>query len=429
MKLEPHLPALPSLGELLEHPRVKGLVERINRSTLAQRASGFLEEIRGSLAERAGRFEPPSVSVLAERLRNRLLGDRPHSGLVINATGLAVGGAELALLLVDDALHTIVQVAGEYHTTASPRLDAVRELLRSLTGAEAAHVTGSYQAATMLASGVHSQSNCRVDAEPLSGLINPSAHGLASIATIAERLAAGAELVVANWRGPDRRSRMRTDPWWATPRRCGRRAASRSGLRTECCHLVAALHATLAVYREEPDAAIYRIPLWQLLSAPLANLQQRAARLAPLMAESPAVGAAEAREVESPWAQRGGDSLLAKSWAVVLKPAKTSASGLAAALRPARSLLRHASRTGSCCLTCGRYIPVGISSSSKLSTRPARLEASPPNGGFVGSRLVRFGSRKWSRHNSLWHAGGPSTILPRLGAIATMPVGQTATFE
>jgi hypothetical protein len=28
MKIEPHLPQLPSIGELLEHPRVKGVVAR-----------------------------------------------------------------------------------------------------------------------------------------------------------------------------------------------------------------------------------------------------------------------------------------------------------------------------------------------------------------------------------------------------------------
>src|SRR5688572_6326640 len=103
MKLDPHLPQLPSLGELLEHPRVKGVVARINRSTLAHRATGFLEELRHSLADRAGRIEAPSVSQIAERLARRLLGEPPAGGPIINATGVVVGDPEFTPPLADRA--------------------------------------------------------------------------------------------------------------------------------------------------------------------------------------------------------------------------------------------------------------------------------------------------------------------------------------
>src|SRR5688572_12738157 len=115
MKLDPHLPQLPSIGELLEHPRVKGVVARINGSTLAHRAAGFLEELKSSLTERAGRVEMPSVTQMAERLARRLLGEPLSSGPVINATGIVVGDPDLTPPLADAAVHAMTQLAGEYH--------------------------------------------------------------------------------------------------------------------------------------------------------------------------------------------------------------------------------------------------------------------------------------------------------------------------
>jgi len=51
---------------------------------------------------------------------------------------------------------------------------------------------------------------------------------------------------------------------------------------------LAGLRATLQLYRD-PDTACQRIPLLTLLSTPLANLQQRAERLAPQLAECDAI--------------------------------------------------------------------------------------------------------------------------------------------
>jgi L-seryl-tRNA(Ser) seleniumtransferase len=147
MKLDPHLPQLPSIGELLEHPRVKSVVARINRSTLAHRATGFLDELRHSLAERAGRVEVPSVSQLAERLARRLLGEPPAGGPIINATGIIVGDPELTPPLADRAVEAMIQVAGEYHNRGQEMRRAAESLLCELTGGEAALVLGSVDAA------------------------------------------------------------------------------------------------------------------------------------------------------------------------------------------------------------------------------------------------------------------------------------------
>ena len=151
MKLEPHLPQLPSIGELLEHPRVKGVVARINRSTLAQRAAGFLDEWRSALVKQAGRVELPSVSDLAERLARRLLGEPSGEGAVINATGVVIGDPRLAPPLADTAVQAMMQAASEYHGRESPLAPAVERLLCGLTGAEAAVVVHSYEGGLTLA--------------------------------------------------------------------------------------------------------------------------------------------------------------------------------------------------------------------------------------------------------------------------------------
>jgi L-seryl-tRNA(Ser) seleniumtransferase len=150
MKFEPHLPQLPSLGELLEHPRVKGVVTRINRSTIAQRAAGFLDELRSSLVQRAGKFEVPPVGQLAERLARRLLGEPISAGPIINATGVVVGDPQLVPPLADAALHAMVQAAGDYHGDDSRLAESCTDLLRQLTAAEAALVVSSFEAGLAL---------------------------------------------------------------------------------------------------------------------------------------------------------------------------------------------------------------------------------------------------------------------------------------
>jgi L-seryl-tRNA(Ser) seleniumtransferase len=95
---------------------------------------------------------------------------------------------------------------------------------------------------------------------------------------------------------------------------------------------LAALGATLRLYRE-PEQARHHIPLLQLLSAPLENLRSRAERLAPQMATSPAVAAADV--VEDVTYLGGGAVPTQKlaTWCVALTPAEISVDRLAARLR------------------------------------------------------------------------------------------------
>jgi seryl-tRNA(Sec) selenium transferase len=327
MKFEPHLPQLPSLGELLEHPRVKGVVTRLNRSTLAHRTAGFLDELRSSLVERAGKIEIPPVGQIAERLARRLLGEPIAAGPIINATGVVVGDPELVPPLADAAIHAMAQVASDYHGSDAHLNAACAELLCELSGAEAAMVASSFDGATALLT-VNKGQACSVDATPLAGLINPSQYGFESFDTVNDRLAAGAHVVIADGAG------LLGGP------RCGVILGKQSfvdaiaghslaPLVTASSMTLAALHATLSAYKNDKESVPYTIPVWQLLSAPPANWKQRAERLASLMAAVPGIASAEPREVQSPWRAGGGGVSQATSWAIEVCPSKIDAAALA----------------------------------------------------------------------------------------------------
>lgn len=406
MKLDPHLPALPTIAELLEHPRVKSVVARINRSTLAHRASGFLDELRATLAERAGRFEAPSVAQLAERLARQLVGEAARGCPIVNATGIVVGDPDLAPPLADAAVHATIQVVSDYHGRGDDVVRRIERELCSQSGAEAALMVSGFDAAlaavlslataremlvaqpsgaegpvdwprwaaragavlriaagdepsltSALASGerpavlvrsptaeagmstrdlaalARQCSAAFLDVAPLAGVFNPQAYGKQSVETLGERIAAGADVVLADGAG------LIGGP------SCGIVAGKRSLVEQAAAHPIAgmarldaasaaALHATLTAYSEDRDgSAALAIPVWQLLSAPLANLQQRGERLAALIAASPGVAAAEARTVSTPWLRSGRESLSAETTIIAVQPKGAEATAVADRLR------------------------------------------------------------------------------------------------
>jgi L-seryl-tRNA(Ser) seleniumtransferase len=396
VKIEPRLPQLPSLGELLEHPRVKGLIERVNRSTIAQRASGFLEEIRSSLVDRAGHADIPSLTHLAERLARRLLGEPLAAGPVSNATGVVYGDPQLAMPWPDQALHAVVQLAGDYHRRDARLTADAEHSLCTATGGEAAFIASTLEGAVTLAAASVAggreltvygsldsagpldwrhlaarsgcallpppadaerraaresiaavlrapdaedtdlenlassvaRDGCLIDVAPWAGLLDPREYGFESVPTIRERLDAGADLVLVDGSGllggPD----------------CGlligRRGVIESVARHPLAplvapspHLAAALEAVLQVHRDDGGvAAVFQLPVWQLLTAPMANLQQRAERLASLIAGVSGVANATAREAESPWRRWGGREWSAPSWSIDMEFANEEAASV-----------------------------------------------------------------------------------------------------
>ena len=98
---------------------------------------------------------------------------------------------------------------------------------------------------------------------------------------------------------------------------------------------LAALAATLRLYRD-PQQAKHHIPLLQLLSTPLENLRTRAERLAPQMAASQAIAAAEA---VADVTYLGGGAVPTQqlaTWCIALTPAEMSVDRLSGRLRTAQ---------------------------------------------------------------------------------------------
>lgn len=317
MKPDPLLPKLPSLSELLEHPSVRRVVERVNQTTIAKRSAGFIEELRTNLHRRTERGVVPSIHDLAERLARRLLGDKQISSPVINATGVVWGKQWPALPLAESAVHEMLQIASEYHEAEDSLRDDVLELLCLQTGAASAWVAHSFSGAVRLAL-EHAEGS--IDVARHAGLIDPAEFGLPSVATIAERLKSGADAVVVDGAG------LLGGP------RCGIVVGKRKAVKQITTHslastltademTLAALGATLEIYRAA-ERVIHQIPVLQLLSAPLENLQQRCQRLAPLMAEVPGVASATPQAVDSVWLETADDKLVGPSWAISVQPAK-----------------------------------------------------------------------------------------------------------
>ncbi len=97
---------------------------------------------------------------------------------------------------------------------------------------------------------------------------------------------------------------------------------------------LASLAATLRLYRD-PETAEQAVPLLSLLSASIDNLKNRAARLAPQLAATSAIAAAEPVEDQS---MLGGGSLptqVIPTWCIALTPSKGSVDKLASDLRSA----------------------------------------------------------------------------------------------
>ena len=315
MKTESQFPKLPSVSELLRHPTVEKVVARVNQSTIAGRATGFLAEVQASWREASEKGVVPSLGQMAERLAQRLMGQPMHASPVINATG-EICSTRWQAPLADAAVQEMLHLAGEFHESATPQQEQACALLTELTGAESAWVVSSYQVATQLIQDV------AADLAQYAGLVDPAIHGHLPVKTITARVESGVELVVCDGAGllggpscgiiVGRRQAvdsLKQHPWAGV-------------VEAEALPLVA-LVSTLSTYRIS-EQVIHQIPVWQLLSAPQENLQQRCERLATLIAESKAVVEAVPTSSESTWYASDLMQLAGPTWAIKLLPAEQS---------------------------------------------------------------------------------------------------------
>jgi L-seryl-tRNA(Ser) seleniumtransferase len=97
----------------------------------------------------------------------------------------------------------------------------------------------------------------------------------------------------------------------------------------------AALAATLRAY-EDPDQLSSSLPIHQLLTTPLDNLQNRAERLVEQLAANSAFRSAAAARGEASLGANSPPATRMPSWRLLLEPAVGSAEELAATLRSCR---------------------------------------------------------------------------------------------
>jgi seryl-tRNA(Sec) selenium transferase len=303
------LSKLPSIHELIKHPQVQAVMDRINQTTLAGRAACYLEEMQSYLRQRTEQV--PSIHQIAERFARHLLGNGNTGAPVINATGVVLGAELVVPPLAEVAIQEIVHLADEYHLAPAPDQGAetqaaigwaeqVEQLLRENTGAESAWVASCTASAQWLIQQALGD-KCDVQFAGPAGLVDPATFGLTSITPISDRLPREGQVVLFEGAG------MMGGPVCSIV--LGQRSlldqlrhhAAAPAMAANSLTL-AALRATLNLYGGE-QPPIHQIPVLQLLSAPLDNLRQRAERLAPLMQESNAIAEALPLLAESLWCQ------------------------------------------------------------------------------------------------------------------------------
>lgn len=140
---------LPSVSDLLENPRIKGLVDRVQEMEVTSGVKQFVERMRREVSRRALDVPIPSIGELADRAARFILGrhsaDVPE---VVNATGELWPAGLSGPPLADEALAALTTGALHYHARGA---DAVGTIAAELTGAQAARVYGSSAGALLVA--------------------------------------------------------------------------------------------------------------------------------------------------------------------------------------------------------------------------------------------------------------------------------------
>ena len=150
---------IPSVSELLESPQLRSLVDKVSHNVVVTTARNVLDEIRTEIQTAASEKTLPSISDLAQRIAKRVVeGEVLSLRPVINATGILLHTGLGRAPLAEEAIEELVAVARDYASVEvdlqsgerSQRKVAVENLLKELTGAEAALVVNNNAGATML---------------------------------------------------------------------------------------------------------------------------------------------------------------------------------------------------------------------------------------------------------------------------------------
>ncbi len=152
------LRSLPSVSALLEHEEVKDWLHGLPRNTVVTAVQEAVAAARKAIVEGAVR-EPVDVHQVLARAEEELVRrSLPSPRRVINATGIVLHTGLGRAPLSDAAIEAIVEGASGYCNLEldlatgerGRRSDHVAQLLRTLSGAEAATVVNNNAAATLL---------------------------------------------------------------------------------------------------------------------------------------------------------------------------------------------------------------------------------------------------------------------------------------
>jgi len=152
---------LPAVSRLLAHPRTERLLVRFNREYVVQGCRDLLDELRRTISEgHTLDTETVGIESIVARLESRLF-DTGDPGLqrVVNATGTVLHTNLGRALLAQSASDAVVRAATqpvnlEYDLVQGERgrrEQTIEDLVKHLTGAEAATVVNNNAAAVLLA--------------------------------------------------------------------------------------------------------------------------------------------------------------------------------------------------------------------------------------------------------------------------------------
>lgn len=154
------IPRLPAVGEVLAHPTLRLLMDRIGPATIATRARSILSDVQRELQDSWTERRVPDVSELAERVVRQVLAGAPQGPRpAINATGTLFRDDLGPVPLAEEAVLATAAAAADYawqRAAAGPLgpgdpTAGAAALVAELTGAEAAAVTASHAGAVALA--------------------------------------------------------------------------------------------------------------------------------------------------------------------------------------------------------------------------------------------------------------------------------------
>jgi L-seryl-tRNA(Ser) seleniumtransferase len=140
---------IPSVGELLNSPPLKQLIDSANRNVVVTSVKSFVGRMATDVQNRAAEMKIPTVGELAERIAEWIARERAKGPQAeINASGILLP-EDASLPLADEALHAVSATLRDYVSAAGQQ--NVADMLRQATGAEAALVTASHSGALLLA--------------------------------------------------------------------------------------------------------------------------------------------------------------------------------------------------------------------------------------------------------------------------------------